>query len=203
MDCRLAFTLIICSSSLNCASCDRNCVPSAGFRGFWFLIWVTSSCRKVCLLTVGSLAGEPAGGGGAGAGLDVDANGLPMVAMSDCSFEDWTPARPPTQECARRAVAGPGNSAAGVNRFPIRRRCAAETSAAATGSLAPDPAPPTSYRPAATFPRDTRSAPAGPPGPTGLHAGRASAPHPACAPKHAARRLVHSDGLARSLDPGL
>src|SRR5256885_3983271 len=80
MDSRFVFTLIICSSSLNCASCARNCVLSLGFSGFWFLICVTSSFKNVCLLTVESRTLGVAGGG-AGAGLGLDANGLTMVAI--------------------------------------------------------------------------------------------------------------------------
>src|SRR5947208_10297122 len=137
MDSRFVFTLIICSSSLNCASCARNCVLSLGFSGFWFLICVTSSFKKVCLLTVESRTLGVAGGG-AGAGLGLDANGLTMVAMSDCSFEDWIPARQPTAGCARRPVAGPVDSVAGGNPFPIRRRSVVGRNAAAADFRVPD-----------------------------------------------------------------
>ena len=41
---RMAMT---CSSSLNWASCETNCVLSVGFRGSWFCSCATSSCRNI------------------------------------------------------------------------------------------------------------------------------------------------------------
>src|ERR1019366_5230594 len=41
---RMAMT---CSSSLNWASCETNCVLSVGFRGSWFCNCATSSCRNI------------------------------------------------------------------------------------------------------------------------------------------------------------
>src|SRR5689334_12816153 len=47
MSCRIAIT---CSSWLNWASCETNCVRSMGFSGSWFLICVTSNWRNISVL---------------------------------------------------------------------------------------------------------------------------------------------------------
>src|SRR5439155_22124346 len=39
------------SSCWNCASWVRNCTPSVGFIGSWFLIWETRSWRNMFLVT--------------------------------------------------------------------------------------------------------------------------------------------------------
>jgi hypothetical protein len=41
---------IICSSELNCASCETNCVLSVGFKGSWFCNCATKSWRNICSL---------------------------------------------------------------------------------------------------------------------------------------------------------
>ena len=39
--------LMTCWSSLSCANCETNCVPSSGFKGYWFCNWATSNCKNV------------------------------------------------------------------------------------------------------------------------------------------------------------
>jgi hypothetical protein len=49
---------ITCSSSLNCASCETNCVLSAGLSGSWFFICATNRFRNIDSLGVLSALAE-------------------------------------------------------------------------------------------------------------------------------------------------